>query len=42
MPIPTGYETAKNIAVKGGHVIIATHAQKPGGPMPTDEVDGPG
>jgi NAD(P)-dependent dehydrogenase (short-subunit alcohol dehydrogenase family) len=37
-----GYETAKNLALKGGHVIIATHAQKPDAPMPTDEVDGPG
>eukprot|EP00878_Enallax_costatus_P016154 GHUV01016944.1.p1 GENE.GHUV01016944.1~~GHUV01016944.1.p1 ORF type:complete len:408 (+),score=106.41 GHUV01016944.1:160-1383(+) len=37
-----GYECSKELAMHGAHVIIATHGQNPGGPTPTDQVDGPG
>lgn len=37
-----GYETALQLALHNGHVIVATHAQDPSAPMPTDEIDGPG
>lgn len=37
-----GYETALQLALHSGHVIIATHAQDVAAPMPADEIDGPG
>jgi NAD(P)-dependent dehydrogenase (short-subunit alcohol dehydrogenase family) len=37
-----GYETALQLALHNGHVIIATHAQDVNAPMPADEVDGLG
>ncbi len=40
--VPQGYETALQLALHNGHVIIATHAQSPTAPMPADEIDGPG
>lgn len=37
-----GYETALQLALHNGHVIIATHGQNPFAHMPADEIDGPG
>eukprot|EP00879_Flechtneria_rotunda_P009861 GHRR01010313.1.p1 GENE.GHRR01010313.1~~GHRR01010313.1.p1 ORF type:complete len:372 (+),score=104.96 GHRR01010313.1:231-1346(+) len=37
-----GYETARQLALHKGHVIIATHSQKQPATTPADEIDGPG
>lgn len=41
-PCLQGYETALQLALHNGRVIVATHAQDPNAPMPADEIDGPG
>jgi hypothetical protein len=40
--VTQGYETALQLALHNGHVILATHSQDSSAPMPADEVDGPG
>jgi hypothetical protein len=37
-----GYETSKHLALKGAHVVVATHVYTPGeSTAPPDEVSGP-
>jgi hypothetical protein len=37
-----GYEASKHLALKGAHVIIATHVYTPGdSTAPADEIGGP-
>jgi NAD(P)-dependent dehydrogenase (short-subunit alcohol dehydrogenase family) len=37
-----GFECSRQLALHGGHVIIATHGQGSRWPTPQDELDGPG